>query len=157
MKRLVWSGLLAGLGALATLASTRLAAVIPFYGRHDLVGEVPLGGKLADNLAALFARPVVLDRTTEAMLREASPLDLVRPGLPPFLLVHGTADASVPYVQSVALQARLRVAGVPCDLITIKDGAHGMINWDKVAPDYKAQVIAWLNQTLKIGASPATP
>jgi hypothetical protein len=28
MKRLVWSGLLAGLGALATLASSRVAAVI---------------------------------------------------------------------------------------------------------------------------------
>ena len=28
MKRLVWSGLLAGLGALATLASTRIAAMI---------------------------------------------------------------------------------------------------------------------------------
>ena len=28
MKRLVWSGLLAGLGALATLASTRVAAMI---------------------------------------------------------------------------------------------------------------------------------
>ena len=27
-KRLVWSGLLAGLGALATIATTRLAAVI---------------------------------------------------------------------------------------------------------------------------------
>jgi hypothetical protein len=28
MKRLVWSGLLAGLGALATLASSRVAAMI---------------------------------------------------------------------------------------------------------------------------------
>ena len=28
VKRLLWSGLLAGIGALATLASTRLAAVI---------------------------------------------------------------------------------------------------------------------------------
>jgi hypothetical protein len=28
MKRLAWSGLLAGLGALATLASTRVAAMI---------------------------------------------------------------------------------------------------------------------------------
>jgi hypothetical protein len=28
VKRLLWSGLLAGMGALATIASTRLAAVI---------------------------------------------------------------------------------------------------------------------------------
>jgi hypothetical protein len=37
VKRLVWSGLLAGLGALASIATTRLAAVI----WHRLYGEDP--------------------------------------------------------------------------------------------------------------------
>ena len=31
---------------------------------------------------------------------------------------------SVPYSQSVRLQAKLRAAGVSCDLITIDDGVH---------------------------------
>lgn len=147
-------GHLVALAAVRMTDATRLAAVIPFYGRHDLVGDVPIGGKLAPNLAALFARPETLDAQTETLLRAASPLDLVRPGLPPFLLVHGTADQSVPYQQSVALEARLRVAGVPCDFITIKDGPHGMLYWEKFAPDYKAQVVAWLIKTLKINAVP---
>ena len=36
--------------------------------------------------------------------------------------------------------------------ITIEGGAHGMINWDKLAPNYKQQVVAWLQRTLRIKA-----
>gem|GEM_PF-5607052 len=35
-----------------------------------------------------------------------------RPGLPPFLLLHGDADQSVPYEQSLAFQVKLRTHGV---------------------------------------------
>jgi len=37
VKRLVWSGLLAGIGALASVVTTRLAAVV----YHQLYGEDP--------------------------------------------------------------------------------------------------------------------
>ena len=47
------------------------------------------------------------------------------PGLPPFLLVHGTADMSVPYEQSLRLREALRSADVPCALVTVPDGHHG--------------------------------
>ncbi len=73
----------------------------------------------------------------------------IRPGLPPFLLVHGDNDKQVPYQQSVDFRAALLAAGVPCTLITIPGGSHGMITWSKLQPDYPAQVIAWLQQTLK--------
>lgn len=143
-------GHLVALAAVRATEATRVAAVIPFYGRHDLVGAALPGEKLSSSLALLFDSPV-LDAATEARLREASPLNLVRPGLPPFLLVHGTADATVPYEQSVALADRLRIAGVPCELIAIQGGVHGMRSWDKVAPDYKDQVVAWLLKTLPAG------
>ncbi len=142
-------GHLVALAAVRMTEATRLAAVVPFYGRHELVGITMPGQPLSKNLGQLFGHET-LDAATEARLHEASPLDHVRPGLPPFLLVHGTADASVPYEQSVALQARLKVSGVACDFITIKDGAHGMISWDKAAPDYREQVVAWLRKTLKV-------
>lgn len=141
-------GHLVALAAVRMTEATRVAAFVPFYGRHDLVGAMLPSERLPKNLGELFGSEV-LDAATEARLREASPLDHVRSGLPPFLLVHGTADASVPYSQSVALAARLTVSGVACDLIMIKDGVHGMINWNKVAPDYPDQVIAWLRKTLK--------
>ena len=141
-------GHLVALAAMRMTDATRVAAVVSFYGRHDMVGTGKVGEKLPKNIAELFGHDV-MDASTEARLREASPLNLVKPGLPPFLLVHGTADASVPYQHSVALQARLLVAGVPCDVFTVKDGAHGMINWDKLAPHYKEQVATWLVKALK--------
>ena len=58
------------------------------------------------------------------MLREASPINHVRAGLPPFLLAHGAGDMSVLYVWSPQFQAKLKAAGVPCDLITIPDGVY---------------------------------
>lgn len=141
-------GHLVALAAVRMTDATRVAAIVDFYGRHDMVGTVKIGEKLPGNIAALMDREV-MDAATEARLREASPLNLVRPGLPPFLLLHGDKDTGVPYSYSVALEARLKVAGVPCDFITIKDGVHGMLYWDKVAPDYGDRVVAWLRQTMK--------
>ncbi|HWA24740.1 MAG TPA: alpha/beta hydrolase [Lacunisphaera sp.] len=140
-------GHLVALVGTRTTDATRVAAIVDFYGRHDMVGATRLGEKLPGNMGRLFGAET-LDAATEARLREASPLDHVRPGLPPFLLVHGTADASVPYQHSVALEARLKLSGVPCDFMTIKDGTHGMINWGKFAPGYGDQVVAWLKKTL---------
>ncbi len=145
-------GHLVALAAVRADASTRLAAVVPFYAPFDLGAMTTPGAPLRAPFVALFGREQ-LDDATLAVLREASPLTHVRHGLPPFLLVHGTADDRVALSQSVTMQARLRAVDVPCELITIKDGVHGMASWDRVAPDYKEQVVAWLARTL--AAAPA--
>lgn len=132
--------------------ATRVAAVIPFYLPADLLEDPLKTGVLNPSRSALIGRTEFNDES-RALLRAASPMYFVKPGLPPFLLLHGTADQSVPYHQSVDMQAQLRAAGVPCDLITIPGGVHGMIGWDAVAPDYKDQVVAWLKTTLKIPAA----
>lgn len=87
---------------------------------------------------------------TLQLLREASPVNHIRPGLPPFLLVHGTGDMSVLYNWSPQFQSRLKAAGVECDLITIPDGQHGMASWESFAPEYKEQVAAWLAAKLSV-------
>jgi len=130
-------------------ASTRVAAVVAFYGNSDLLAEERERGGFTTNLGQLFPGHSRLDDATTALLKSASAVYQVRPGLPPFLLLHGNADRSVPYQRSVDLRASLQAAGVPCELITIPGGVHGMINWDQVAPDYRERVVAWLERALK--------
>lgn len=128
---------------------TRVAAVVPFYAPTDLeAGIAAAKGKLSPAASSYFG--VTEDNPdTRKLLRGASPLTHVRPGLPPFLLVHGTADQLVPYEQSVNFLARLKAAKVPAELITVQNGRHGMAAWDQLGSDYAAQVVAWLNKTLK--------
>ena len=153
-QRIALSGESAG-GHLIQLAmvrateATKVAAVVPFYGRCNLIDDVQPGGELRANIAQLFGRKT-FDETAQKVMREASPLFFLKAGLPPCLLVHGTADQSVPYQQSVDWQEKSRKLGLVCDLITIKEGVHGMISWDSVAPTYKQDVVAWLNQTMKV-------
>jgi alpha-L-fucosidase 2 len=126
---------------------TRVAAVVSFYGPADMnamyqpeqirPGGANYFGVTEDNQAA------------RKLLAEASPATYVRPGLPPFLLLHGNADNRIRYRQSVDFLDRLKKAGVPSELITIEGGGHGMGGWAKMGSDYIAQLIAWLNKTLK--------
>ncbi|HKX27250.1 MAG TPA: pectinesterase family protein, partial [Blastocatellia bacterium] len=132
-----------------TRAANRVAAVVPFYAPFDMLADMERRGGLSTSMRALFGRDrAEPDDAIRQILREASPINDVRPGLPPFLLVHGTADASVLYLWSTQMQAKLKAAGVSCDLITITDGVHGMARWENTHPGYKDQVAAWLADKL---------
>ncbi len=154
-RRIALAGESAGgqLVALATVradADTRVAATVVFYGPTDLVAETTKRGELSSSYAALTGRKM-LDDETLGILHNISAINYVEPGLPPFLLLHGTADQSVSYEQSLMFQKRLRAAGVTCDLITIPDGPHGMLPWSKIMPEFKDRVVAWLLRTLPPG------
>lgn len=128
---------------------TRVAAVVNFYGAADQVARFDeTKGKPSESFVNYFG---VSEDTpaTRQFLVEASPVTYVRPGLPPFLLLHGNKDQRVPYEQSVRFLARLKAAGVPAELITIEGGGHGMGGWSKLNSDYLAQLIAWLKKTLQ--------
>jgi pectinesterase len=125
----------------------RLAAVVPFFAPVDLEADAERRGGLSASLQGLIDR-VALDEEARALLREASPIRHVRTGLPPFLLVHGSADMSVPYEQSPRFQKALREAGVSCDLVTIPDGTHGTSRWDDLAPGWSDEVVAWIVKAL---------
>ena len=151
-QRLALSGESAGAHLIAMAAvratdTTRVAAVVPFYGPFDLIGRAQPGQRLSPNMGALFGLKV-LDEQAERALHDASPLNFVKPGLPPFLLVHGTADSKVPYRQSTDMLAALQKAGVPCELLSIKGGDHGMLNWAQLGSDYQNKVVVWLTKTL---------
>jgi alpha-L-fucosidase 2 len=140
-------GHLVGLAAVRMDDSTRLAAVVPFYGVFEMASIAVPGQALPRAVGALFGRETI-DDSLLPVLREASPITHVKPGLPPMLLVHGDADRTVPHDQSTKFLAKLREAGVPSELITIPGGPHGMLPWDAIAPDFKDRVVAWLVKTL---------
>ncbi len=129
---------------------TRVAAVVPFYAPIDFILDMERRGGLSTSMRAYFGRKeAIADEATLQLLREASPINHLHAGLPPFLLVHGTGDMSVLYNWSPLFQSKLKAAGVLCDLITIPDGTHGMAGWESIAPDYKEKVADWIAGKLK--------
>jgi len=55
----------------------------------------------------------------------ASPISHVDPSDPPFLILHGSEDPTVPVEQSIAFDEALRAAGVESTLIVIEGAGHG--------------------------------
>jgi acetyl esterase/lipase len=56
----------------------------------------------------------------------ANPITLVRPGLPPFMLFHGTADRSVNFNQSELMNGALVQAAQPVTFWPVQGGGHGI-------------------------------
>lgn len=126
----------------------RVAAVVPFYAPHDLELQVKHRNMLGESMTALLGLTELNDDAWKR-LREVSPSSHVHKGMPPFLLIHGDKDPTVPFEQSSRFQKQMKDLGNQCDLITIPDGVHGMGGWDKLNSDYREQLVAWLKATLK--------
>jgi alpha-L-fucosidase 2 len=125
--------------------ATKVNAVVAFYTPADLTYLMP-EGELPPQGREYFG--VKEGEDLKAWMKDNSPLTYAKPGMPPVLLIHGTADSKVPFSNSLRFQQALKAAGVPCELIAIRDGDHGMDSWETVDPGYKTKMIAWLGQTL---------
>ena len=142
--------------AVSADAPARVAALVAFYAPCDNVADSVRRGGPSASMQALLGIGGKLDATAEARLREVSPLNFVHPHLPPCFLVHGTADQSVPYDQSLQWQARLKAHGIACELVTVPNAPHGMGKWETTVGldlGYKEKLDAWLEKTL----GPAKP
>jgi acetyl esterase/lipase len=97
-----------------------IAAVVNWYGVADLtdVLEGPNAKDYAPGWVQNLANPTTIAKSV-------SPLTFVRSSVPPVITIHGDADPTVPYSQSVRLHQALRNAGVTEQLITIPRGLHG--------------------------------
>jgi acetyl esterase/lipase len=130
----------------------KVAAVVSFYGPHNLMGEFEMRKRqgVAPGALTEFLGITTYDGKAFRLLKKESPINHVKKGLPPFLLLHGTKDDVVDYQQSVDMCARLRQAGDACELYPVEGGKHGMGNWEAM-PAYKQKVVEWLQETLKTG------
>lgn len=129
---------------------TRVAAVVDFYGPHDLKKRESERGEVGKNLRQ-FLGVEKLDEAGIAKLVEASPATYVKKRLPPFLLIHGTKDAAVPYDQSPLMCDKLKAAGNRCEVFTVEGAPHGIGAWEK-NPEwvaYKRKMVEWLKETLR--------
>ena len=135
--------------AIAAPKDLEVAAVVSFYGPHDLALQVEEKG-LGKAMTALTAVEE-LNAEGKKRLRAVSPYYMVKKGLPPFLLLHGTADELVPYHQSPLFCDALKAKGVDCETYTVPGGLHGMGNWEKHADqlEYKSVFVAWLKKKLQ--------
>jgi acetyl esterase/lipase len=56
--------------------------------------------------------------------KAASPISYVKKGIPPFLILHGKKDMTVPFNQSELLYHALKKAGIEAELVAVPNGAH---------------------------------
>jgi pectinesterase len=142
-------GQLATLAAMSATTDTTVQAVIGFAPPTDLVADAQRRGGLDkwSSMTDLLGR-TVLDVGTMKLLEEISPINHVKPGLPPFLLIQGATDKTVAYDLTRSFQARLQAAGVSCDLITVTNAQHRIADWEKLDAGFQVKIIAWLEEKM---------
>ena len=93
--------------------------------------------------------PVVTKSEEYKTYSEASPISHVSFDDPPFLLMHGDKDESVPFAQSEDFEKALKAVGVPVRLIRVEGAGHGPSFPGAVnPPDYLGEMVAWFNRYL---------
>ena len=98
----------------------KVAAIVDWYGITDVNDLLDGPNRKSYAVQWLGASP-----HREEIAKRVSPLEYVRSGLPPVLMIHGDADPTVPYQHSVRLKAALDKAGVSNEMFTVPGGKHG--------------------------------
>ncbi len=111
----------------------KVAAIVDWYGITDVNDLLDGPNRRAYAVQWLGSAP-----NRAEIAKRVSPLEYVRPGLPPVLMIHGDADPTVPYEHSLRLKAALTKAGVPNDMFTVPGGKHGNFTADENLKVYDA-------------------
>jgi acetyl esterase/lipase len=106
-----------------------VAAIIDKYGIAD-VNDWAYGPYIKSKSATNWLGTKKEDQN---FIKSVSPISWVKSTSPPVFIVHGDADPTVPYQESVALHQALLAAGVKTEFITIPGGLHGKFDKDQNA------------------------
>jgi acetyl esterase/lipase len=141
-------GQLVCLAAVTADKATRVQAVVGLAPPTDLELDLPQRGGLSKSLQDLLGRPKEVTAESRKTLRSMSAVNFVKPGLPPFLIMQGNADKSVPYQGSLNFVEKLKQNGVPCELVTLKGAVHNIATWPAADPRFQQKIVDWLLRTL---------
>lgn len=109
--------------------SSRVQAVAAF---NPVTDFVVIGKTLSDGGASTAISTFMGGPYSEKpdLWAQASPMTHVDADCAPILFLHGTADTTVPYSQSVDMMNKLKAAGVKTDLFSAEGAKHGFFNSD---------------------------
>ena len=127
-----------GRGARGAAPAVGAPGGVPADGRGGR-GSVPHDDPASPE-SRLLAAPV---QSVPDRVRAASPMTYIGKDVPPFLIMHGLADGSVPHGQSVMLYDALKSAGHEATLLSIDGLPHTFFNrtdLDDVAGPFQMQV-----------------
>jgi acetyl esterase/lipase len=112
----------------------KVAAIIDKYGITD-VWDWGYGKNITSKSATNWLGAKAKD---EAFAKSVSPVSYVTKASPPVFIVHGDADPTVPYQQSVALYKMLQDVQVKSEFVTEPGGLHGKFDKEKNSEINKA-------------------
>lgn len=104
----------------------KVAAIVNWFGITD-VNDI-LDGLDRQTYAVAW---IGAQSNPHELAKHVSPMNYVRPGLPPIITIQGDSDPTVPYSQGMHLRDALTKAGVPNQLVTIPGGVHGNFSADQ--------------------------
>ena len=115
--------------------SSAVQAVVDWYGPTDFI-RPGVDSSASRNLEeGLIGVPL---SQNPALWKSASPLYHVAAGDPPMFMAHGLSDTLVPPASSIELDAALAKAGVPHQLLLVKNAGHdfGQVGADPIDPPF---------------------
>lgn len=124
----------------------KIKAVMDFYGPSDFLSMTAAGdpNMTGDPISGLLGSSPL---KRPDISKQASPCTYVDKNDPPFFIVHGEKDESVPYQQSVLLQSYLNLANVKNELTIVKDAPHYGVMFD--SEEIRAKLFDFLDKNLK--------
>jgi alpha-L-fucosidase 2 len=132
--------------ALAARPVDGVAAVVSFYGVYDFL-QMAASFAPRSVPARLFGLSSMNDES-RAVLMKYSPLHQAKRGMPPMLLVQGTADRL--FLQAVAFSDRLSALNADYERYDVAGAPHGVENWEGHPAwlGYKQKLVEWLRRKL---------
>jgi acetyl esterase/lipase len=124
-------------GGLYTEQSNKVTCIIDMYGIADLTDLAAQRKWVTSHFRGDGAAQ------TAANLRIASPITYINATTPPVLIIHGTADPTVPFDMSQKLADRLKQLHVPYEFVPVPGAGHAF-NLQPKEMDLRGTVLEFL-------------